>query len=276
MEITLHENITAYLQEKNLITNYPASGHGVICEAEDEILAYLYYSLDPYHPSAPYLRSAVLDESVDAGTIVEMFEKLKTTLPLSDLVLEVHRNHDLYKKLIDEYGFEKFRMTYEPEADVEDMIDYYHDTDETSAGREFEMTEELLTLSKKVYESSHDVIPLRGMSLAEWNDLITDDLDIENSITVYNDKEEISAYMLIYGEDEDSKDIGYLYFENPEAKQILTSEFKNRLNSLKGNGVETINLEVDTTDEYTYEFFEDFVEDETPVLVSYIRRQKKS
>ena len=278
MKIILHENITAYLQEKNIMPNYLSSGHGVTCEGEDEILAYLYYSLNPYHPSAPYLLFAVLNQSVDAETIVEMYEKLKSTLPLSDLILEIHRNHNLYEKLITTYDFEEFRKTYEGEVEISEMVSHFNaDSSEGNNGESvFEVTESLLDLSRKVYESVHDTIPLRGMTLAEWADLITDDLDLENSIVIHDEDEAITAYMLIYEDEDNSKDVGYIYYSDSEAKRRLTSAFRQTLDKLQEDSYEFINLEVDTTDEYAYGFFNKFVDDEAPVLVSYIRRQKKS
>ncbi|SOC39089.1 hypothetical protein [Salinicoccus kekensis] len=278
MKIILHENISAYLQKKNIMPNYLSSGHGVTCEGEEGILAYLYYSLNPYHPSAPYLRFAVLDQSVDAETIVEMYEKLKSTLPLSDIILEIHRNHDLYEKLITTHDFEEFRKTYEAEVEISEMVSHYT-VDETKSyegEQSFEMTESLLDLSRKVYESVHDTIPLRGMTLAEWKDLITDDLDLENSIVIHDEDEAVTAYMLIYGDEDNSRDVGYIYYSDADAKQRLTSAFRHTLDKLREDGYEHINLEIDTTDEYAYGFFNEFVNDEAPVLVSYIRRQKKS
>lgn len=276
MKITLHENITAYLQDKNIIPNYPASGHGVICEVEDEVLAYLYYSLNPYHPSALYLRFAVPDKDVNAGKLVEMYEKLKTTLPLSDVILEVHRNHGLYEKLINTYGFTEFRKTYEPEVEISEMINHFNDGEVkvTSAVGKFELTEELLDFSRKVYESAHDLNPLREMTLTEWEDLVTDDLDHEHSIVLHDENDAVTAYILIYENDETSVDVGYCYFKDPDSKQSLISNFKDTLLNLQENDYEYINLEVDTTDEYAYEFFNDFVADTEPALVSYISRQR--
>lgn len=278
MEIILHENITAYLQEKNIIPNYLSSGYGVTCEAHDELLAYVYYSLNPYHPSAPYLRFAVLDDSVRPETIVEMYEKLKTTLPMSDTILEIHRRHDLYEKLINTYDFKEFRKTYEAEAVISDMISHFNagNSEKNHEGKGLEVTENLSDLSRRVYESVHDTIPLRRMSLAEWKDLITDDLDFESSIVIYDEDEAITAYMLIYEGEDTSKDFGYCYYSDSEAKERLSSAFRHTLDRLQENGYEYINLEVDTTDEYAYGFFNDFVKDEAPVLVSYIRRQKRA
>lgn len=278
MEILLHENITAYLQEKNIIPNYLSSGHGVTCEAHGELLAYVYYSLDPYHPSAPYLRFAVLDDSVQPETIVEMYEKLKSTLPMSDVILEIHRHHDLYEKLITTYEFKEFRRTYEAEVEISEMISHFNagSPEGSHGGSSFEMTEGLSDLSRKVYASVHDTIPLREMSLAEWRDLITDDLDLESSIVINDEDGTITAYMLIYEGEDTSKDFGYCYYADSEAKQRLVSAFRQTLNNLQENGYEYLNLEVDTTDEYAYGFFDEFVKDEAPVLVSYIRRQKKA
>lgn len=278
MKIILHENINAYLQEKNIMPNHLSSGHGVTCEGEDEILAYLYYSLTPHHPSAPYLRFAVLDQSVDAEAILEMYEKLKSTLPLSDLILEIHRNHNLYEKLITTYDFEEFRKTYEGEVEISEMVSHFNaDSSEGNNGESvFEVSESLLDLFRKVYESVHDIIPLRGMTLAEWKELITDDLNFENSIVIYDEDEAVTAYMLIYENDEAAVDVGYVYYSGSEVKRRLTSAFRQTLDKLQEDGYEFINLEVDTTDEYAYGLFNAFVKGEAPVLVSYISRQKKS
>ena len=71
MIINLQENITAHLQEKNIIQNYPSSKYGVVCEAENDIAAYLYYSINHYHPSAIYLRFAILDKEIGRASCRE-------------------------------------------------------------------------------------------------------------------------------------------------------------------------------------------------------------
>ncbi|WP_281182379.1 hypothetical protein [Lacicoccus qingdaonensis] len=41
MNISLHENITGYLQDNNILQNYPSSAYGVVYESENGIAAYL-------------------------------------------------------------------------------------------------------------------------------------------------------------------------------------------------------------------------------------------
>lgn len=274
MNINLQENITAYLQENNIIQNYPSSEYGVICEEGNDIAAYLYYSKNHYHPSAVYLRFAILDKGIGSETLIKMYDKFKTVLPSSIVILQVHRNFDLYEKFINATDFIEFRKTYEPEVDFQKMLPGFSNntSDKQYTSGKFKMTDGLLEITKEVYHSNHEINPLKDMDLSEWKDLITDDLDFDNSIVIYNQHEEIVAYMLIYENEDSSKDPSYCYFKNQEAKHALSAEFYNILLQLQEMDFTHLNLEVDNTDKYSYEFFKHLIEDKTPALTSYIKQ----
>lgn len=275
MKITLHENITGYLQDNNIIQNYPSSEHGVVCESENDIVAYLYYSKNLYHLNAIYLHFSILDKDIDSETLIKMYDKFKMVLPSSNIILQVHRNFDLYEDFIKTNEFSEFRKTYEPEIGIQKMISGFsnNNLDESHTVKNFKMTDGLQELSKKVYQSTHDINPLKDMDLAEWNDLITDDLDFEHSIVICDKQDDIVAYLLMYENDDAYKDVSYCYFKDQAAKNSLSAEFYNILIKLEESEITHLNLEVDSTDKYSYEFFHNFIEDEIPSLISYIKQK---
>ncbi|WP_052256012.1 hypothetical protein [Salinicoccus sp. YB14-2] len=274
MKITLQENITGYLQEHNIIQNYPSSDYGVVCEAESNIVAYLYYSKNLYHPSAVYLHFAILDKGVESETLIKMYDKFNKVLPSSNIILQVHRNFDLYRGIIESNGFSEFRKTYELEMDIQKMIAGFsnNNLDEKYTIKNFNMTDGLQKITKLVYQSNHEINPLQDMELSEWKDLITDDLDFESSIVICDLQDDIVAYLMMYENEDAYKDVGYCYFKDQEAKNSLSAEFYNILLKLEEAQFTHINLEIDSTDKYLYELFRDFLEDETPSLVSYINQ----
>lgn len=273
MKINLHENITAYLQEQNIIQNYPSSEYGVVCESEHDIAAYLYYSKNQYHPDALYLRFAIFDRDLESDTLIKMYDKFKKVLPSSNIILQVHRNFEMYESFISANDFVEFRKTYEPEVDIHNMVSRSNAVKNNGRNndREFTLTEELLDEIKNVYEEAHKDNPVIDMGLSEWEDIIDDDLDMKNSIVIYDHPDEIAGFMLIYDSGETSKDVGDCYFRNHEGKQNLTAEFYNKLRSLQEEGYKQINLEVDSTDKYAYEFFHEVIKDEEPSLISFIK-----
>lgn len=275
MNISLHENITGYLQDNNILQNYPSSAYGVVYESENGIAAYLYYSKNLYHPDAIYLHFAILDKDIDSEILIKMYDKFKSVLPRSNEILQIQRNFEFYERLINENGFTEFRKTYEPEIGIQKMISGFsnNNLDESHTVKNFKMTDGLQELSKKVYQSTHDINPLKDMDLAEWNDLITDDLDFEHSIVICDKQDDIVAYLLMYENDDAYKDVSYCYFKDQAAKNSLSAEFYNILIKLEESEITHLNLEVDSTDKYSYELFHNFIEDEIPSLISYIKQK---
>ena len=275
MIINLQENITTYLQEKNIIQNYPSSEYGVICESENEIAAYLYYSINHYHPSTIYLRFAILDKDIESETLIEMYDKFDTVLPSSNIIFQIHRNFDFYEHFINARDFVEFKKTYEPEVDIHSLLSGFSDNvfGEQYTSEKFKMTERLLETTKEVYQSTHEVNPLKNMDLSEWKGLLTDDLDFENSIVIHDQRDEIVAYTMIYENEDTSKDVGYCYFKDQNAKQALSAEFYKTLIHLQETNFTHLNLEVDSTDQYSFEFFNRIIEDKTPALITFIKKK---
>lgn len=277
MNITLHENITGYLQDNNILQNYPSSAYGVVYESENAIAAYLYYSKNLYHPNAIYLHFAILDKDIDSEILIKMYDKFKSALPRSNEILQIQRNFEFYERLINENGFTEFRKTYEPEVDIQQLIKRFlnEDSEGKHTSGKFKMTDALLKITEQVYRSIHEMNPLKRMDLSEWKDIITDDLDFEHSIIIYDRNDEIIAYLMMYENEEPFKDVGYCYFKNQEAKNSLSSEFHDTLLELEKQNFTHLNLEVDNTDIYAYEFFHDFIEHDPPSLISYMKTENK-
>ncbi|SDL01637.1 hypothetical protein [Lacicoccus qingdaonensis] len=218
-----------------------------------------------------------MDKDIDSEILIKMYDKFKSVLPRSNEILQIHRNHEFYERLINDNGFTEFRKTYEPEVDIQQLIKRFlnEDFEGKHTSGKFKMTDALLKITEHVYRSIHEMNPLKRMDLSEWKDIITDDLDFEHSIIIYDRNDEIIAYLMMYENEEPFKDVGYCYFKNQEAKNSLSAEFHDTLLELKKQNFTHLNLEVDNTDIYPYEFFHDFIEHDPPSLISYMKTENK-
>lgn len=167
------------------------------------------------------------------------------------------------------------RKTYEPEVSIDNLICHYNNIDSQSCSIHlpFVITDKLVYKVQDIYRNTHLANPLGEISLQEWKTVITNDLDLENSIAIYSDDKEITAYLFIFHESESIKEIGWVYFKNEEVKRHLIKLFKAVLCRFKKSGIKTIGLEVDNTDRYAYELFSPFLIHTKPSLITYMQHK---
>lgn len=206
------------------------------------------------HPFAVYINKT--DSNVQ-----NQLSKVERKYPHHHLILRT-MNDDNIQDYIDA-DFIEFRRTYEQDIVIDDLIDYLTQNMRHETFNTFTLDEALIKKSYEVYKQTHKTNPVKDMPLNEWEALLTADLDYDHSI-ILKDKENITAFLLIYNANDNTKDIGYIYYQDAECKEKLYDLFYTRLTKLKNVDIKEISLEVDNTDRYAYEFFEAvLIHDET-------------
>ena len=71
----------------------------------------------------------------------------------------------------------------------------------------------LFELCKRIYTETHLDNPVGNFSLASWEGIIMEDLNVENSYVVINDNKVI-AFSFMYPVDEDNWELGWIGAQN--------------------------------------------------------------
>lgn len=275
MKFLLHNNMNDAIQRYNLNLPVLPNQVGIICEEENTLIGYLYYTINHFHPHSIYLHFNFLIENPDVDILNKMFSKLKVKVSNYNYIFNSENHFSFYKSFINNNGFIEMRKTYEPEISTDNLIFHYNyiDSHDGSVYPPFVLTDELVHKVQDIYRSTHVANPLGDINLQEWKTVITNDLDLENSIIIYSENKEITAYLFIFHGSENVKEIGWVYFKNEVAKKYLLKQFKFALCRLKKSGIKTIGLEVDNTDKYAYDLFSPFLNHAEPSLITYIKHK---
>lgn len=273
MKFLLHNNINDVIQKYNLSLPVLSNRVGIICEEENILIGYLYYTNNHFHPYSLYIHFKFLIKNPDVDILSRMFSELQGNAPDFNYILNLEHHYPFYRDFIKNNDFIEIRKTYEPEVPIDNLICHYKYIDSLSVYSSFVITDKLVYKVQDVYRSTHLANPLGEINLQEWTTVITNNLDIENSIVIYNENNDITAYLFIFHESESVKEIGWVYFKNDVAKRHLLKQFKTALFRFKKSGIKTISLEVDNTDKYAYELFSSFLIHAEPSLITYMKHK---
>lgn len=275
MKILLHNNINDAIQKYNL--NFPTVPNqaGITCEKNNILIGFLYYTNNYFHPYSIYLHFKFLIKNPGVDLLNEMFNLLKMKVPNFNYILNLEPHYPFYIDFINDNNFMEIRKTYEPEVSIDQLICHYKyiNSHSISINSPFVITDKLVYKVQDTYRSTHVVNPLGKISMQEWKTVIKKNLDIENSVVIYDENNEITAYMLIFHETESIKEIGWVYYRDKAAKTHLLKQFNFTLYRLKNSGIKTIGLEVDNTDTYAYDLFSPFVDHKDPSLITYMKHK---
>lgn len=273
MEFLLSKNMNDALQKYQLKSPVISNQTGVICEENNALIGCLYYTDNHFHPYSIYLHFKFFIKNPEVDILNRMFSILKSEIPNSNYILNLEDNYNSIKKFIHNNGFKEIRKTYEPDVHIDNLLRHYHYIDSYPKSKHppFVITNELVHKVQDIYRKIHVANPLGGVSLPEWKKIITNGLDLENSIVIYNENKEITAYLFIFHGSESTKEIGWVYYKNEDAKRQLLNQFKTSLSHLQKVGIKTICLEVDNTDKYAYELFFPFLIHGEPSSITYIK-----
>ena len=267
------KDINKVLRVYGLNINQFSNKTGVIYEENNTLIGYLYYTTNRFHPYSLHLHFKFMIENPDEEILSEMLNKLIAQLPNSNYILKLESNDYVYGKFIDSNNFIEIRKTYEPEISIGSLVNYYRyiEYNYDSQSLPFIITDKLVHKVQEIYKCTHEANPLGDISLHEWRTVITNDIDLEHSIVIYNENKDIIAYLFIFDNSESVKEIGWAYFKSEEAKKQLLIQFKNTLLRLKKLGIKIIGFEIDNTDTYSYELFSPFIIHSSPSLITYMK-----
>lgn len=273
LSIFVCEDINKVLRVYGLNIKQFPNKIGAIYEEDNTLIGYLYYTTNSFHPYSLYLHFNFMIKNPDEEILSEMLNKLKARLPNSNYILKLESNDYVYVKFIDNNNFIEIRKTYEPEISIDDLVHYYREieSDYSSPPLPIIITDKLVHQVQETYKSTHEANPLGDISLHEWRTVITNDLDLEHSIVIYNENKDIIAYLFVFDNSESVKEIGWVYFKSEGAKKQLLIQFKNALLRLKKLGIKMIGFEIDNTDTYSYELFSPFIIHSLPSLITYMK-----
>lgn len=222
---------------------------------------------NPVHPHAEYFK-VYLDDSEQEKEHLQ--NQLLTELEKSSLLSNSDRiiyslmsNQVNTISLLESSGYELIRMTYEPTLTVEDCLTHITELSHPTALTYKEALSnpslkiELLDLLKRNYINTHQVNPAADMTLSEWESLFLDEQPNLDLSLVGLTNESVSSYITVFSSDQTSVEIAWVGLdeETPVSYLELKQLFKKQLELFRSMGVNSIDIEVDTTDYYACGLF---------------------
>ncbi|UBH08308.1 hypothetical protein [Macrococcus armenti] len=202
-----------------------------------------------YHPNAVYI-------DYRENTFSAYFKTIKEQFPDKIYIVRVDSGKP-YEELLKE-GFTECRKTYDIVLDKKCLFN----SSEQGNNDSFILSEALVFKWYQIYRETHQINPVREYEPQIFENLLKRDLDTNHSIVLFNKYREITAYALIYFNNE-TYEIGYVYFKNYKYKKRLEELLNNKIRNIFDLGKEYISIEVDDTDKYAYELFNDYIKTQT-------------
>lgn len=272
VELQLKKLLSLCKDEEDLISivKSPACKFTYIACIESELVGVVVGWESTFHPHCMYFRiiSHPLYEKDGVNeTLLKKIESLKSVVkPLQTSIWHhTEKLNDLYEAA----GFELIRKTYLPTLVVSSVeINKY-----TLRENDFELQtlaeiredevliKQLAKLVRSNYEAAHRVNPVVAASLDKWKKLIfTDDTIVEGSyLYVDQVKKEIIAYSFLHeSDDQDTYELDWCGCANDALKKWLPQLVEQQVTYARQKGVQTINAEFDTTDDYAMEVLKSF------------------
>src|SRR5699024_3674331 len=275
MKIEVHDDINDIRLESDLKLTCRSTGLIISCKVNSTLIAILSYTKNYFHPYSLELHFKFFESVNDSQILNFMFNKLKSELANSNFILKLESDDTIYNEFILNNNFREIRKTYEPELSITTMLEYYKcSTSHPHYNKQsFTMTNNLVVKVYEVYKSTHRANPVGNIGMEEWKNIISKDLDLNHSIVIYSCTNEVIAYLFIFDYSKDKKDVGWIYFKNETAKNLLLDRFINILYQLQETGISSLCFEIDNTDPYSSELFAPFLNDISPSVISYMNSE---
>ncbi|QTQ08153.1 hypothetical protein J9174_00255 [Macrococcoides canis] len=218
----------------------------------------IYFNL--YHPEAVYIDYRIEEFS-------NKFENIKKQYPGKIYVVRIE-DKKYCEKFLKE-GFKVCRKTYEIQLDNTCLFNNFVEYDKEC----FELTDELICKWYQIYNETHKVNPVKEFDLEVFKNLLKRDLDLKHSILIKDNSGVINAYALLYSDD-NTTEIGYVYYKDETHKKMLKETLNCEMKIIFETGKKYISIEVDDTDNYSYELFKGFINKQTPLQRTLIFHSK--
>ena len=117
------------------------------------------------------------------------------------------------------------------------------------------LKQDFLQLLKATYEETHLVNASANLTIAEWEQFLTDEEPLVDEslvhVQVIDGKKVVTAYILLH--QLESLEIGWI---SGQEDRLLKTMLNHQLLTLHKKGVSSIELEIDTTDPYAMKLFD--------------------
>ena len=222
------------------------------------------------HPTAKYIKVS----SIGGGD--ELLESLlKEVKPFNKVVSSCYESNIASIQLLEKYGFQLFRRTYEVSYSIDEVVNKLSNLDGEivttpliEVQKDELLTEQLFRLLKINYEQTHLHNEASDLSWQEWRDMLYDDKPHLHFSKIVVQEGQVCGYIFIHSKSETECEIGWVgkSFEFP-----LVYVLKQQLLELKAAGYTMVGFEIDTTDHFAYEFAEFLQLEQQESLNTYIR-----
>ena len=220
--------------------------------------------LNEFHPTAMYFRIYVSDQAQDGQKIADaLFQQIKlATVQQDKWIWAGWESDESMRTFLIRNGFRLMRKTYMPTLQISDVQQYLINAEQADNCISLKellnnpaMKQSFFTLLKETYTATHQVNPVKHYSLKEWeNILLNDEPDLEHSL-ICQENQRIEGYIMMHRVDSRHYEVGWLGVSDSTEPTLLRGLLKRQLESLSEEGVETLELELDTTDWHAMKLF---------------------
>lgn len=245
--------------EQNFLSSMGSTSNKGIYSLNDEndIVAVATTHHSPWHPHCVYVRLAYDLNRIDEGALKLLIDNLKDEFdkPLFFLIDNRFKGLEgvlLYKGL--RFIRKTEVITFLPQKREIIAIDRKVKAISEITNEPILMTS-LIELCKTIYTETHLDNPVGDFSLANWESIIMEDLNEENSYVVINENK-IIAFSLMHQVEENHWELGLIGVEKRSEMTLLDSLITMQLRDATNLGVVEIEKEIDSTCPYSQHIVE--------------------
>ncbi|WP_042477474.1 hypothetical protein [Bacillus ndiopicus] len=220
---------------------------------KDEVVTGIAISwLNDFHPTAKYIRFFAVESM---PTLLEAV--LQPVEAQDKIVFSCWEDEHEKITMVENCGFQLFRQTYMAAFPVEVLLAKLKNIETAASIKSLEQIllndkEAFFTMLKTNYEQTHTDNPAQSYTWQEWGSILLDDeVDAELS-GAFIEEEQIKAYIMLHPVTNTHYEIGWIGQSEQEGIQAL---FKWQLLSLQQKGIQSVEIEVDTTDWHAMKLF---------------------
>ncbi|WP_107841053.1 hypothetical protein [Metasolibacillus meyeri] len=208
--------------------------------------------LNHFHPTAKYIKFFTVEpiQMLLEAVLQSMGEQNK-------IMFSCWEDEHEKIKMAEKVGFQLFRQTYIETFPIAMLLAKLESIQAVSKVKSLAQVlqnqrEAFLTELKRNYEETHLHNPAQNFSWQEWEEFLFDD-EVDTALSsVLMEDEQITGYIMLHPVTVTHYEIGWIGQREQEHIQAL---FKQQLLALQKKGIQTVEIEVDTTDWHAMKLF---------------------